>query len=55
VIEVRADRRIPATPDELWPLVSDPARAQEPPGLLRGLVISRALQDSLERLAAATS
>jgi uncharacterized protein YndB with AHSA1/START domain len=29
VIEVRAHRSIPATPDELWPLVSDPARLPE--------------------------
>lgn len=29
MIEVRAQRRIPATPDELWPLVSDPARLPE--------------------------
>ena len=49
MIEVRAERSIPAAPDVLWPL--------------RGLVIrafgrrelSRSLQDSLERLAAATT
>jgi uncharacterized protein YndB with AHSA1/START domain len=29
VIEVRAERSIPAAPDELWPLVSDPARLPE--------------------------
>lgn len=29
MIEVRAERSIPAAPDELWPLVSDPARLPE--------------------------
>jgi uncharacterized protein YndB with AHSA1/START domain len=29
VIEVRAERSIPAAPDVLWPLVSDPARLPE--------------------------
>jgi uncharacterized protein YndB with AHSA1/START domain len=29
VIEVRAERTIPAAPDVLWPLVSDPARLPE--------------------------
>jgi uncharacterized protein YndB with AHSA1/START domain len=29
VIEVRAERTVQAAPDELWPLVSDPARLPE--------------------------
>lgn len=29
MIEVRAERTVPAPPDDLWPLVSDPARLPE--------------------------
>ena len=29
MIEVRAERSIPSSPDELWPLVSDPVRLPE--------------------------